>query len=204
MTIAQEEECRVEVIVAQTGWLGEVPSFIWAQDLHLPMHKAQLVEGELRELLNLKSELTYSIRANSGRTSWGADSGEFLTVVLYLSSQVTAAAIGVAVSELYARFRSWQSAKYIGLDRDPHPPSREEVISRAEWFVQSKYPRVAALAGNDIGDLETLRLVSEFEDRENLCWEVSFQAVDGFKYSVFLEYKPGFLMVTKMGREITE
>ncbi|SRR6266511_352397 len=166
---------RVEVTVART-YLGEDPEEVWSETFYMTPEEVGHVRAEVQGLIPPASE--YSIHKTEGQTSWGADSGEVVNVVLLVTATVASGVIQQATADLFSRYRQRR------IYRVPRPLTREEAISRAKWAVAARYAPNAHRTRRDELVEDGLIVVGEAEDVENHEWSVRIRTPAGWLANV--------------------
>ncbi|MCG5441310.1 hypothetical protein NIE79_001432 [Micromonospora sp. NIE79] len=182
---------RVQVTVARRDSLSMAPANVWFAEFTMPRADTFDLRDRVESLVD-QSDQSYQISVQSGRTSWGGDSGEIMAVVLYVSGMVTQAAIEHQVGDLFSQLRQRRQARATAESR---PLSREEAISRARWSVADRY--AATLSAGTI-DVDGLDVVGESEDRESGAWAITLMSDLGWTFQVTLRIREGLVTIDRL------
>ncbi|MEU9516696.1 hypothetical protein [Micromonospora sp. NPDC048169] len=182
---------QVQVTVARRDSLVAAPSNVWFEEFTMPRAETLDLRDKVESLVD-QSGQSYRISVESGRTSWGGDSGEIMAVALYVSGAVTQAAIGHQVGNLFAQLRQRRQARTTA---EVRPLSREEAISRARWSVARRY---AAMLSVGAIDVDRLDVVGESEDRESGAWTITLLSDLGWNFQVTLRTREGLVTIDRL------
>ncbi|GAA2123885.1 hypothetical protein [Glycomyces algeriensis] len=197
------ETTEVRIAVCETDWLGCVPLRMWGQDLALPTDEIQKLRPQLEELTyDGNAKVAHRIDIRGGRTSWGADSGEHLSIVLYITSSVGSAVIGAAVNELYSKLRDWQRQCRTRSEYWSPEFTAEEAVARAKWIIQSRFGNALEIQGLDDGSFESLRLVSERREADENKWTIRLVDSRGIEYLISFGFEGDIPICTTIERTL--
>lgn len=173
---------NVDVCIGIKNWAGAAPQQAWVGQFEIPEEQVHdlrdEVEDVVRQARSGRGSPDYAIRDTRGRTSWGADSGEIVSVVLWISETASAALVGAATLKLLQRLAKRSRGDYIQTKM-----SRQEARSRAAWVVATHYARGASDSIDPVPQSEEdLTVIGETHDVEAGSWTVSLRDVVGAKY----------------------
>lgn len=192
---------RVFVSVGLKSWVGAAPHHVWVGEFEIAESElADLrreVEAVVRPAAYLDSFLpSYQISVTRGRTSWGADSGEVVSAILWIGEAVTAGLLGAGALKLLRSLAGRDSGMHSRVE-----VSRDEAISRARWVVTSRYGVDARDSLDSVPDVDSdLTLIGESYDAEAGAWTISLRDVDGTDYQVRFGHLSGLPTVNEITR----
>ncbi|MDQ0366854.1 hypothetical protein [Catenuloplanes indicus] len=160
-------------------WVGGIPVESWTAELDVPESMLAGLHAKVNTIVSRQAQ-GHVYREVRGRTSWGADSGEFIRVVLFVASSAASGIIGNAMYDLLKSLANTSSQS------EPRPMDRDEAVERAKWILTSHF-------ANDVESLdpmplldEELRLVAASQDKITGAWTVACRDVHGSQFVVQL------------------
>ena len=184
-------DARVTITVARTDSPMDPPANVWVWDFDTARFNTTDLRDEV-ESIAIDLRAPYSITARSGRTSWGADSGEIVAVILFLSGQITQAIIDQKVSDLFVRLRQRRAERQADAYR---PLERSEAIARARWAVGRRY---ADLVPDLAIDGESLQVIKERHELDTDTWVITFRGNGAWAFDVALRLREGLVVIDRI------
>lgn len=188
----------VQVTVGFKASIYDAPAAVWLFELEMPRDDAEVIRNELESLVELSGH-PYSISDKRGRTSWGADGGDFFNIALYVADAAAQGVVGTAVVSYACRLaRKFRYPDSTGSGAI----SEAEAVERSKWIVATRYSNVA----DSIEELPTavdhLEEFSAVADVEGNTWAVGLRDAQGNTYEVCLGIMEGVPVIRRIGRKV--
>lgn len=197
---AYANPAQVFVCVGIRSWTGAAPCHAWTGEFEILEDKLVNLRRDVQNIAQPDSPdygpPPFAIRETRGRTSWGADSGEVIRIVLWVGQQASAALIGAGALQL---FRSL--AKRERHRRGPVRMTREEATARARWGLTAHYGLEAQDSIDRVPtDDSGLTVIGEEYSAAMDAWTITFRDADQTKYSVKFGHMDGLPTVNEISR----
>lgn len=188
-------ELRVSVSVGFKGWIGGAPDSLWDLTLQLGADEAEQLYAQMEQMVAHGGE-AHSIKQSKGHTSWGADSGPYLEIILYLSSAAASGVVGSAAMDLLASLvRKIKAAKQ---DEDLATMSESEAIERAKWIIVNRFASVAGTIEALPKTEDELTATRVEQDIDESTWTVTLTDTAETSYDVVLGFLEGVPTVRRI------
>jgi len=194
---------RVFVCIGVKDWVGALPHETLLAEFELPESETTDLRKEIEARLAAGRPNGVVLRETRGYTSWGADSGEVIRLVLFFGASAgLSGVIGNALYDFLRHLARRSQASDLDGSSLATPLSRDEALERAKWSVVHHY-------GLDVDGLDLppqsdneLNLLSEVEDKETGGWAFGFAHEAEIVYHVEIGFLADLPTVTKIGREV--
>ncbi|MFI7057429.1 hypothetical protein ACIBLB_35685 [Streptosporangium canum] len=183
------------VTIVETDHPMFPPAAAWTTTIALPRSEARLIREELERLFVDNQQVLYVLDERAGRFSWGADSGPFYEISLFLAQSTVDGLIAASAMKLFERLaaRHRRDEEWVIEEHSPGELDRERAIEFAKWIIVSRYSRLVEGAEDQLpGHDDPLDLVSEYHDKEKESWTIALRDRFGAVYRVKIGLLDGF------------
>jgi hypothetical protein len=173
---------RLFVCLGFKEWVGALPLEVLTGEFLLPETDLNGIREQVESVKeDVPTEFEY--RETRNRTSWGADGGEVVRIVLFVASSAASGVIGNAMYDLLRRLGQRERLSSPNR-RVRRPMSRKEAVERARWTLRFHYAVDADAVDRFPRQEDELEVIGEEQDRTTGSWVVHFRDMLGARYSV--------------------